>query len=88
VALVIGDWTPAPTVVCVSGYAREGLPLCDGERNAVARAPPVCICEKRMGGRGLGLKREEAVLKGEGVNCCWERRGVSTAQEREERVGR
>lgn len=46
VAQVIGDWTPAPTVVCVLackavGYAREGLPLCDGEGNAVARAPPV-----------------------------------------------
>jgi hypothetical protein len=32
-------------VVCVRackapGYAREGLPLCDGDRNAVARAPP------------------------------------------------
>jgi hypothetical protein len=29
--------------VCVgckaTGYAREGLPLCDGARNAVARAP-------------------------------------------------
>lgn len=46
VAQVIGDWTPAPTGVCVSGCkadvnAREGLPLCDDERNAVARAPPV-----------------------------------------------
>jgi hypothetical protein len=36
-AQVIGDWTPAPTVACVSackaaGYAREGLPLCDSDR--------------------------------------------------------
>jgi hypothetical protein len=71
-AQVIGDWTPAPTVVCVSecralGYAREGLPLCDGDRNAVARAPP-------MGETNGGAWPEaRAVLKGEVVNCCYRR---------------
>jgi hypothetical protein len=32
-----------------TGYAREGLPLCDGARNAVARAP-----EYKRNGTGRG----------------------------------
>jgi hypothetical protein len=60
VAQVIGDWTPAPTVVCVwackaTGYARESLPLCDGDRNAVAPAPK---CMKRAVGATAALGGE------------------------------
>lgn len=49
---VIGDWSPAPTVVCVmkcGRYAREGLNVCDRDR-ARMRLHGRRVRTERMGG--------------------------------------